>query len=113
MTKRVDERTGESLNELFDALSHQYRRYVLWALANPDRPPDDSVGTSQFVPSGAEPDVLQIELVHTHFPKLDDRGFVDWDPEAETLARGPRFDEIAPFIELMNENRDEIPQNWP
>jgi hypothetical protein len=39
---------------------------------------------------------------------LDDCGLVDWDAEAKRLARGPRFEEIEPFLEVVDENRDDI-----
>jgi len=113
MTEGVRDRSSASLSELFEILSHEYRRYVLWVLADLDRRPDESVDTTRVLRCEGEPDILRIELVHNHLPQLDDYGFVDWDQETETLRRGPRFDEVKPFIDLMNENRDEIPQNWP
>jgi hypothetical protein len=99
-----------SLDELFELLSHEYRRYILWTLADPDGRTDEPIRTTLF-PGDDEPDILRIELRHNHLPKLDDAGLVDWDPEAETLERGPRFEEIEPFLDLMDDrerfSRDE------
>ena len=101
---------GGSLDELFELLSHEYRRYVLWALADPDGRTDEPIRTTLFA-GDDEPDILRIELRHNHLPKLDDAGLVDWDPKAETLERGPRFEEIEPFLELLDDrerfSRDE------
>jgi len=101
-----DERNGDSLNELFDVLSHEYRRHILWVLADPDGRTNGPIDTSRFMGPGNEPDILRLELRHNHFPKLDDCGLVDWDPEAETLSRGPRFEEIEPFLEVIDGDRE-------
>jgi hypothetical protein len=95
-------RDDDSLDELFELLSHEYRRYILWALADPDGRTDEPIGTTLFA-GDDEPDILRLELRHNHLPKLDDAGLVDWDPETETLARGPRFEEIEPFLEMISE----------
>ena len=60
-----------------------------------------------------EPDVLRIQLVHNHFPKLDSLGFVDWNPQTQELTQGPRFGEIEPFLRLMNEHQEQLPDGWP
>jgi hypothetical protein len=107
MTGGSDERGNESLNELFDVLSHEYRRSILRSLASPERT-DHGVGTILHSVEDGEPDILELELRHNHLPKLDDCGLVDWDAEAKRLARGPRFEEIEPFLEVVDENRDDI-----
>lgn len=91
-----------SLDELFELLSHEYRRYVLWTLADPDGRTDEPIRMTLFAEDD-EPDILRIELRHNHLPRLDDAELVDWDPETETLARGPRFEEIEPFLDLMDD----------
>ena len=113
MTEKSSGVGDASLSELFEILSHEHRRHILWVLAHPDACADATIRTARFTEFDGEPDVLQLALSHNHFPKLDDHGLVDWDPEAETLTRGPRFGEIEPFLTLMNDNRDEFPQNWP
>jgi hypothetical protein len=99
---RERERTDDSLDELFELLSHKYRRYILLTLATPDDRTDEPVEMTLFA-GNDEPDILRIELRHNHLPKLDDAGLVDWDPEAETLAHGPRFEAVEPFLELIDE----------
>jgi hypothetical protein len=102
-----------SLTELFEILNHEYRRHILWVLAHPEARTDATVGVDRFAETDGDPDILRLALRHNHLPKLDDHGLVDWDPEAETLARGPRFGQIEPLLALMEEGEDEIPQNWP
>lgn len=106
----MTEEPDDSLNDLFEVLSHEYRRYILWALANPDGRTEEGIDTSRFMSSENEPDILQLELRHNHFPKLDDYGLVDWDPETETLRRGPRFEEAEPFLELIDDDGDAMSQ---
>ena len=54
-----------------------------------------------------------IELTHVHLPKLEGAGYITWDRDAETFSRGPKFDEIEPFIDFFNEHTEEIPCEWP
>lgn len=108
----MTEEPNDSLNDLFEVLSHEYRRYILWVLAKPDDRADAVIDTTQFTGPGGEPDILYLELIHNHLPKLDDYDLVDWNPETETLRRGPRFEEIEPFLDVM-EDRDRIPRDWP
>jgi hypothetical protein len=51
----------------------------------------------------------EVALRHVHLPKLDDSDLVDWDPEAGTVARGPRYAEAEAFLELLVRNQHELP----
>jgi hypothetical protein len=102
----------ESLSDLFEVLSHQFRRYVLWALARAESDTEAALELDHLA-DGDEPDVLRLELVHNHLPKLDEYDYVDWDPATGTLGRGPRFEEIEPVLELLNENAETMPDEWP
>jgi len=53
-----------------------------------------------------------LEMHHNHLPKLVEASFVDWNRGENVLRRGPRFDEIAPLIELIIEHREELPAGW-
>ncbi|TYL35963.1 transcriptional regulator [Natronococcus pandeyae] len=72
---------------------------------------------AEFVPgeftSDERPEDVLARLHHTHLPKLDDAGVIEWNPDSKTISRGPRFDEIAPLVELMIAHRDELPASWP
>ena len=51
-------------------------------------------------------------MKHTHIPKLADMGFVEWDRETGTLSKGTNWSEIEPLLELLRDNRDELPEEW-
>lgn len=42
--------------------------------------------------------VSPAELTHVHLPKLADAGYIEWDRDAHTVVKGPRFDEIRPLM---------------
>ena len=116
MSKKKDE-TDASLTELFEMLSHEYRRRILVAVAR-DNPKDVDDITSESIANEHEGDDDALELIaqqlhHTHLPKLDDAGFVDWDRESGRITRGPRFGEIEPLLRLMSDHQDELPDDWP
>lgn len=96
-------------DEVHRALSDATRRRVLKTLH--DRgPPIDLTGATGETPIyrklSAE---LEIDLYYNHLPKLDDMGFIEWDPERDTVDRGPRFEEVQPLLELLDE-RDGDPE---
>ena len=105
-------RERAALDELFEALSKPPRRRVLTALA--DANPRDE---AEFAPGDVASDERRAAVVtrlhHTHLPNLDEAGFIEWNPDSETITRGPRFDEIAPLVELLVAHRDELPAGWP
>lgn len=102
----------DALNHSFEALSHPYRRRILTRLH--ERNPREEAEFHEVTRGGDDdPDRLAVELHHRHLPKLVDAGFVDWDREEDVVTRGPRFEEIAPLVELMVDHRDELPAGWP
>jgi hypothetical protein len=54
-------------------------------------------------------DSYVLALKHHHLPRLDEAGVVDWEPAANTVSRGPRFDEIEPLLELLVTHSDRLP----
>ncbi|WP_225316363.1 MULTISPECIES: hypothetical protein [Haloferax] len=69
---------------------------------------------TQVVADGGDADheKLEVELFHLHLPKLDGSGFIMWDRESGSIARGPRFDEIEPMLHLLNQNSSKLPDAW-
>ena len=116
MSAEKKDDNGSSLSDLFEALSHEYRRRVLIAVAQ-QNPQDEDEIVSEATDDDHEDDEaleqLQLELYHAHLPKLDEAGFIDWDRESETITRGPRFEEIEPLLKLIHEHQDELPDGWP
>ena len=92
------------LDELLGVLDHEYRRRILLALADSgDRAPP----VRPSMADGDEPDVLELELRHVHFPKLEAAGLVEWDRERDALSRGPRFDEVEPVLDALEAAKSE------
>jgi hypothetical protein len=111
------ERDESSLDELFEMLSHGIRRRILVTVAR-ENPQDVDDLTTESAASDHEEDdealeLLTTQLYHTHLPKLDEAGFIDWDRDEGHITRGPRFDEIEPLLRLMNDHQDELPDDWP
>lgn len=105
-------RERATLNELFEVLSKSPRRRILTALVDANPRDVAEFAPAEFTNDERREDVLT-RLYHTHLPKLDEAGFIKWDPDSETITRGPRFDEIAPLVELMIAHPGELPADWP
>lgn len=54
-----------------------------------------------------------VKLYHQHLPHLDALGYIDWDRETETIAKGERFEEIHAFVAVLADNQDALPATWP
>lgn len=96
------------LDRILDSFAKRQRRLVLLTLRR-----SDDVHQSDLLVRGSDGDDAEIALVHTHLPKLEDAGYVEWDRETGTVSKGPQFDEVAPLIELIEDHADELPHGWP
>lgn len=83
------------LSRVYGALANQRRRYVLYYLrthaeAQIDDLADQIVAWEQDISvtdvSAEDSDRVQTKLVHSHLPKLEDYGFVDYDPRTDTVC---------------------------
>lgn len=106
----TDATDDRSLDDAFDALADRERRALLLALMESNPQADDPV-TSKADGGDDELDLL-VRMQHVHLPKLEDYGFVEWDRDAGEVTRGPRFEEIEPLLELLDDHREELPSDW-
>lgn len=92
-------------DRLFDAMADEQRRRILFDLA--ERGPEDESPINIDAPPDAvgSDETASIERQHVHLPKLDEYGFVDWEPGSNVVTAGNRFEEIASTLELLRENR--------
>lgn len=97
--------TTPTTDETFAQLTDVHRRRLLVALLSAPR-----VDPAEVV-ADADGDAAT-RLAHVHLPKLDDAGFVDWDPDDDEVSRGPRFGAIRPLLELLAENPSALPPDW-
>jgi DNA-binding transcriptional ArsR family regulator len=95
-----------------DALGHVDRRRLLLALLHAESEGDLPVEVEQVERETGET-TLQPSMYHVHLPKLDNMGFVDANLDRCSVTPGPRFDEIKPLLELLDENRERIPGGLP
>ena len=100
------------INVVPGVLASDYRRVLLLDLLEHGRV---ELGTRDGViadGSGVDPESLQPGLFHVHLPELEAAGFVEWDPKTDAIEPGPRFEEVAPMLELLNDHADDLPNGW-
>lgn len=107
----VDE--PRALDELFDVLSDSTRRRILTRVSDRAVAPNGEVPVAELTRDGVEGDRSTIRLQHSELPTLDAAGFIDWDRNRQVVRPGRRFQEIAPLIELLARQEDELPAEWP
>mgnify|MGYP000220320029 CR=1 FL=1 len=98
-----EEVAAKSLDACFEALGDVERRRLLLALVN-ESSGDGAVALDQLYP-----DASDVSLHHVHLPKLEALGFIDVDRQQGSVTEGPRLDEIRPLLELLDENRGQLP----
>lgn len=99
----------QTTDTLFEALANDQRREILFDLVEQqsqavepislDAPPD--------TPNNRKETIIQKH--HVHLPKLNEFGFINWDPDMHTVEPGDRFEEIRPALELLRTNRETLP----
>lgn len=92
----------ERSDKSFDALANSQRRQLLFALL------EESPQTDTPTAYDSPPETRRIEYLHTHLPKLDEYGYIEWSPGMNAVERGPRFDEIKPLLELLYSHQTEL-----
>lgn len=103
----------DPLDRLFASLSHPTRRRILTTLAEDNPRNKAEFESPAFRPDDEPPERFKIELHHTHLPKLDEAGYIEWDRESDTVRRGSAFEEIRSLITLFNEHQHELVADWP
>lgn len=87
---------GKSLlSRIFAALAHQRRRYVLYYLRDHEEATLTELAhhiaaweqdsASEPVPAAIE-DRVRMDLTHSHLPKLEDYGLVEYDRRSESVC---------------------------
>lgn len=89
-------------------LSNKHRRRVLLALLDHNPQTVEELSTPDDTHTG-DTEGLRVELHHSHLPKLEAAGLVEWDRETYQVVKGPRFGEIKPLLELLVTNVETLP----
>ena len=106
-------KTSVSLDTALDILANEYRRRLLVALLEHNPQDDDNPLVPEDIHLATEDlETLRIHMTHTHLPKLEEAEFIEWDRDTNTIRTGPRFDEVRPLLELMQNHADELPDGW-
>lgn len=113
MPRQKDATAPDLLNDSFRALSHPLRRRILTRIHDHNPREENEFSRDSMIPDGEGGERVLIDIHHRHLPSLEESGFLTWDREADVIRRGPRFEEIAPLIELMKNHEDELPAGWP
>jgi len=101
---RRDER-----DERMEALASAERRRLLFELKS-ESPVENVLDLRDSGNVESASTEFRMKMQHVHLPKLDQYGYVDWDPETETVERGPAFEEIEPVLEMLDRHRDKLGQ---
>ena len=92
----------DALNRVYNALSHPTRRRLLLALQEESPRTLGEIAAIQAELEHRESDAV-VELHHVHLPLLADAGLIKWDPESETITKGPRFEVLRPHLNVLRE----------
>ena len=113
----------DSTEEVFDALANEDRRQLLvnvleddWCYV-PKLPSGseeiadahgslllDHLHSSRHI-AGVDERLLRIH--HIHLPKLEEYGFIDWQRNTQTVIPGHRFDQLQPYLEVLEDTQSE------
>lgn len=94
-------------DNIFDALRDEHRRELLLDLLehNPQSVTKQSIANGRTERADADRQ-LQIAMYHTHLPKLEDYGFIQWNEDENDVIKGPQFGELRPLLEWVDESSE-------
>ncbi|MHC3439588.1 DUF7344 domain-containing protein [Natrialbaceae archaeon A-gly3] len=95
-----------ALDATLEVLMTQRRRQLLLALK--DHEPGETVDVSTLVSAIGGGKETRVEAHHVHLPLLDDRGFIQWDRDANEVSRGPRFEELEAYLDVNLERNQQV-----
>lgn len=111
-TESMEElRLERSTDDVSDAVADDQRRELLLALLE-DGPQDDWRAVVPGTEAGADSVERTVAMRHVHLPKLEDFGFIDWDPRSDAVTKGRNFDDVEPLLELLADHDDERLESW-
>lgn len=110
-------------DQVFDAMADVQRRRLLVRLVHDEPQPVPQLssvaceilradeGLLEEYLSGsseiADADKADIRIHHVHLPKLAEYSYIEWDRDAHVTTQGPKFDDMRPLLEAVDETRKE------
>ena len=107
----MTDRQRLSFDELVDAVADIQRRRLLVKLMESNPQPAGPVGSADSE-SEADVDERAVSMEHLHLPKLIDLGIIELTSDGQEVVKGPNFAQIRPLLELLDNNADELPEDW-
>jgi hypothetical protein len=105
----------ESLDVTFDdafrLLADPYRRRLLLTLLE-SNPEDETDIPEDLTTTDEELEKMLIAMTHVHLPKLESLDVIEWDRERNVVRKGANFEGLRPLLELIENHRDELPDEW-
>lgn len=98
-------------DELLEVLANSYRRELLLALLK-HNPQDDTESDPLDIHDSDTFEESEFDIFMNHIPMLEQLGVVEWNQEADEIVKGPDWDEFAPLLKLIADNKDELPPGW-
>ena len=102
-------------DRVFKALQAPYRRHLLFTLLKENPQTDTNLDPLKLHLDGHTSEAIdadRLQLIHSHLPKLDGWGYIDWEREPGQISKGLNWDEIAPLLQLLHTHQDELPDEW-
>jgi hypothetical protein len=100
------------LDDVFDVLSHTTRRRIVLRLYRKEG--NDGVRLSEVVADHPRDRArVEVGLVHSHLPRLEENGFIEWDRPAGRIQKGPHFDALEPVVAAIERSEEELGSEWP
>jgi hypothetical protein len=109
MSKQIDTRVVEDVSSAFELLQDARRRGVLYTVKRNGETSIDEVANriaaweSADSQRATEPKAVKTSLVHSHLPKLDGAGVVDYDSERGTVELASDATGLEPFLQCTRE----------
>ncbi len=90
----------------FDALAHEQRRTLLLDILE-SNPQDETCGSLKRKSASTDAEHGgQMAMYHSHLPKLEDYGYIEWNKDTHEVVEGPRFEEIRPLLEWVDDHAE-------
>jgi hypothetical protein len=103
--------TDINLDVVLRLIRDPYRRRLLLELAE-SNPLNVTTLAAEMAINTDERTDLQTRLYHNHLPMLDDTRVIEWERDSDVVIRGSAFGEVRLLLELIDEQRDTLPDHW-
>lgn len=101
--------TSRGMDRVLELSAHRRRRQILFMLRRGEPVTESGLAVRGSRDDGGHSGGVR----HVHLPKLAEAGYIEWDRDTGEIGRGPRFDEVEPLLDLIENHSDELPPDWP